>query len=108
MDVGAVVFGVASGVIGGMAVAGLNRWLPGYSIRARTWMGIAVALTPEFLLVAIAILPSSGVVLLSMSPDEFLVPFTVQILLTLAIAAPMAWLVARRVAVGTASVDVFD
>ncbi|HET9628574.1 MAG TPA: hypothetical protein VFP14_03725 [Novosphingobium sp.] len=102
-----VLFSIVSALWAALFVMGLNKWASGSTVLARTCLGMIAALAPAVILVVIAVLPSSGVVLLSMSPDEFLVPFIDQNLLTLAMAGPVAWLVARRV-VRTSSAEVFD
>jgi hypothetical protein len=55
-----------------------------------------------------ALAPSKGQVLLSMSPNEFLIPFALQIIMVVVTALPVAWLISRRSSKPLMPTDVFD
>lgn len=83
-------FSALSSLLGAVVAFALNRWFPLWSLTRRAVVAVATSFLPAFALVAFALAPSSGEVLLSMSPDEFLVPFAIQIALILVVSAPVA------------------
>lgn len=90
-----IVFSAMSAVWGGVVAFALNRWSSGWSLPRRVVISVMASLVPIFGFAGFALASSFGRVLLSMSPDEFLVPFAIQIVLILALSAPVAWLVSK-------------
>jgi hypothetical protein len=102
-----IVWSVASALLSGIAALALNRWLPRRGAWTRAIVATMIALAPIFILIGWAVLPTYGAVLLSLSADEFLIPVTIQVTMTLALAAPIAWLVSRRGGKNPNLADVF-
>jgi uncharacterized SAM-binding protein YcdF (DUF218 family) len=65
------------------------------SVLKRTLFATLVGLSPIAIVTLWAVLLTNGM-LLSMSPDEFLIPLLLQVGMTLVATIPIAWLVARR------------
>lgn len=103
-----IIWCVASALLCWIAALALRRWMPRRSVCARTAFATMIAIFPVFILVGWAILPSYGAVLLSMSPDEFLIPVSIQIVMILIVATPIAWLVSRRRGKDRTFTNVFD
>ena len=74
----------------------LNRWMADRTPSVRAGLAIVAAILPAVVAALVAIAPSRGAVLLSMSPDEFLLPFLLQNLLTLLVATPVGLVMARK------------
>lgn len=85
-----LLFSALSSLLCAVVAFALNRWVPQWSLTRRTVVAVAASFIPAFALVAFALAPSYGGVLLSMSPDEFLAPFAIQIVLILVVSAPVA------------------
>ncbi|WP_207078119.1 hypothetical protein [Novosphingobium sp. KA1] len=85
--------------LGGAIVAIiLNRHAAGRSRSLRTVIATASALLPTPVVTAVVLLSSGDPLslILSMSPDEFLFPFAFQLVISLAIALPVSWLISKH------------
>ena len=97
----------ASALIGGFVAFALNRRAVGWSLVTRVLFAIAASLSPTFGIVAF-LFAAVGPISVWFSPDEFLIPFAVQLVLIVALATPVAWLVSRRGVRNPVPTDVFD
>jgi hypothetical protein len=88
-------FAVLCALFGVIVALALNKWAVGRTVTIRTFLASAASLFPALGIVAIAA-GGSPELLLAMSPDEFLIPFALQLAAIIALAAPSAWLVSRR------------
>jgi Mn2+/Fe2+ NRAMP family transporter len=102
-----IVWSVVSALVGAVAAWLLRRRLPDYSVRRRTFIAMAAALAPSFIIVGWISLPTGAGLLLSMSLGEFLIPFAIQLAMILIISAPFAWLVSRRKVPDQSISDIF-
>ena len=94
-----LVFSLLSAWVTFLVALALNRWMAERKSSVRAGLAIIAAILPAIAAVLVAVAPSGGAVLLSTSPDEFMVPFILQNLLTLAIAAPVGLVMSRKVSV---------
>lgn len=81
-------------LLGAAVALALYKWATSLTVITRGILAMIASICPVLGLAAIAA-GGSPQVLLSMSPDEFLVPFSVQIALIIALAAPLIWLISR-------------
>lgn len=102
-----VVWSIGGALLCGVVALALNRWARSWELRTRVGIATLVSLFPAMAIVVIVVAPGRGQVLLSMSPDEFLLPFAFQILMVLALSVPVAWLVSRRSPKSQIQTDVF-
>lgn len=86
---------VGAALTAGSAVV-FNRTLPRLSFRQRALLATSIAFLPVMVLVAIAVLPSGGAILLRLSSEEFLVPLAIQVSMILVVSAPIAWSLSRK------------
>jgi hypothetical protein len=65
---------------------------------------------PSLMITAVALFSSGDPLslILSMSPDEFLLPFVFQLAISLAIALPVSWLISRHTPEGQFRASVFE
>lgn len=94
-------------LLGAFAAIALWKFQAGWTVGLRTCLASIVSISPILILTAIAT-GGSPELLFTMSPDEFLVPFSLQIALTLALAGPVTWLVSRRRKEQQSLADVFE
>lgn len=99
---------LASALFCGLVAVALNRWASGWSFARRVAVATLASVIPAIGAVGIALAPSEGQVLLSMSPDEFVIPFILQIVMIIVVAIPVAWLLSRRAPTIRTRTDVFD
>lgn len=92
---GLAVFAVPCALFGVIVAFALNRWAVGRTVATRTFLASAASICPVVGIVAIAA-GGSPELLFAMSPDEFLIPFALQLAVIIALATPAAWLVSRR------------
>lgn len=104
------VWTVVSTLVGALVAVLLNRNAAGRSRWLRTLISTAFALLPDMLLtVVVLISPGEPLALiLSMSPDEFLIPFALQLAIVLVISLPLMWTISGRVPEGRHEADVFE
>jgi len=98
---------IAVALIAGLVAAALSRWLAGLSLAKRILFAVMASTLPSFGIVGFYV-SRLGLISLWFSPDEFLIPFTLHILLVVAISAPIAWLISRRRMRPPMHRDVFD
>jgi hypothetical protein len=87
------VWSFASALVGALVAVALNKWSRGWALKTRMFFAVAGAILPTFGVVAFFAYPGMSSFLLSF--DEFLIPFALQILMVVAVSAPIAWLVSR-------------
>jgi hypothetical protein len=80
---------------GALIAFALGRWAVSLTVITRSLLATIASIFPVAGMAAIAT-GGSLQLLLSMSPDEFIVPFSVQIALIVFLAAPPIWLISRR------------
>lgn len=90
-----VIFSTCCAALSLVVAFALIRWAISWSVLSRTLVAAASSLVLIVLLVGAATRGDFGL-LVSLGPDEFLEPFTVQILANIALALPIAWLISRR------------
>ncbi|HWU02673.1 MAG TPA: hypothetical protein VN222_08055 [Novosphingobium sp.] len=93
-----------------MVAIAMNQWASERSLAVRTAMASLIATLPilsmaTFALITLGDFPA---ILFQMTPAEFLIPFTVQIVLILVLAAPLAWLISRHGARLPSKASVFE
>jgi ABC-type Fe3+ transport system permease subunit len=93
------VWTIGSTLVGALVAVLLNRRAAARSRWLRTLVATAFALLPTMLITMVALLSSGDPLslILSMSPDEFIIPLAIQLAIILLIASPMLWLISRRV-----------
>lgn len=101
-----LIWGFAGALVAGLVAFALNKWMPGWSLARRVGFAVAAGTALPFGIVVFYFF-SLGSISLWSSPDEFLIPFTLQCLLIIVLSAPTAWLISRRVAKPDVT-DVFD
>lgn len=93
-----IVWTAFSTFVGAIVAIILNRHAAERSRWLRAAIATATALMPALLVTALVLLsvghPLS--LLLSMSPEEFLLPFAFQLAITLSVALPVSWLISRQ------------
>jgi membrane protein implicated in regulation of membrane protease activity len=104
---GYIIFSFAGALLCGVIALALNRWVPGWSLTRRTLIAAIASVFPASSIAGF-LLVRDPQVLFSMSPDEFLIPFTFQIIMILVISLPIAWLVARRRSSRDIPTDIFN
>ncbi len=88
-----------SALVGALVAVLLNRRAASRSRRLRTLVAIAFALLPTILTTILALLSSGDPLslILSMSPDELIIPLVIQLAAILLIASPISWFISGRV-----------
>lgn len=105
--VGSLPWALIAGLLGALVALALRRWVRAWSIEKRICVALAVSLSPSLLIVALYA-AKLGLISMWFSPDEFLIPFAVHILVVAAVSTPIAWLVSRRAPRQPVPTDVFD
>jgi len=105
--VGMALLALPCALLGAIVALALCRWAPNLTVTARILLASTASICPVLGMVAIAA-GGSPQVLLSMSADEFLIPFALQNTFITALAAPAAWLISRRRRKPRAPSDVFE
>lgn len=92
-----VLWCVAGIIITIMTALGLNRWRSEWTHARRALISIAASTTPVIGITAflLASLHDPFSLILTLDPDEFLVPFGFQILVSVFSAAPLGWWISR-------------
>lgn len=103
---GYMIWSFASALIGGLVSIALNKWASSWSLARRVLIAVAAATLPTLGIVAFYF-AALGPISLWFSPDEFLIPFALQVFMIVVVSAPIAWLISRR-APKPVSTDVFD
>lgn len=103
---GYLLWSFASALIGGAVALALNKWATSWSWMVRFLVAEAASILP-FCIVAFYLFELGNISLWT-SPDEFLLPFALQVFLILVVSTPTVWLVSRRRARKPAPTDVFD
>jgi sensor histidine kinase regulating citrate/malate metabolism len=107
-ELGAILlWAFASALFGGLLAVALNRWAVGWSLVTRALVAVSASISPTFGIVVVGF-AALGPISLWLSPDEFLIPFALQVFLILVFAAPIVWLISRRAARKPAVKEVFD
>ena len=104
---GYLLWSFASALIGGAAALALNKWATSWSWMVRFLVAEAASILPTFGMVAFFFFQLRNISLWT-SPDEFLLPFALQVFLIFVVSTPTVWLVSRRRARKPAPTDVFD
>jgi hypothetical protein len=102
-----LVWSFAGALIGGLVSLALNKWAAGWSLPKRIFLAVAASIFPTIGIVGFLLI-ANPTLSVWWSPDEFLIPFALQIALVLAFSAPLAWLVSRRGARKPVPIDTFD
>ena len=102
-----ILFAVPCAVLGLMFALALRRWAAHRSVMVRTILASVASIVPLVGLIVFAADGSLGI-LLSLSLDEFLIPFAIQVGLVFALTAPGAWLVSKRQKSPSLTSQVFD
>ena len=105
--VGTLPWALGVALVGGLVALALRRWVRGWSVRKRVCVVLAASLSPPLAIVAFY-MARLGPISLWLSPDEFLIPFAVHLLVVAAVSTPIAWLVSRRALRQPVPTDVFD
>ena len=106
---GILTWGIASALFCGLIAAALNLWLSKWHFRLRVLAALLASLLPTVAAVCFVLgSPSNFGLLLSMSPDEFLIPFVIQIVVVLILAVPTAWLISSRAVRERPSIETFE
>ncbi|MBB4152015.1 hypothetical protein [Sphingobium scionense] len=92
-----VLWCVAGIIITIMTALGLNRWRPEWTHARRALISITASTTPVIGITAFLLGSLDGPfsLILTLEPDEFLVPFGFQILVSVFSAAPLGWWISR-------------
>jgi hypothetical protein len=94
-------------LISAVVAVALRKWAVGWGLWKRVLFAVAASAAPSFGIV-VFFMVQLGPISLWFSPDEFLISFVLHILLIIAVATPIAWLISRRAARKPAPTDVFD
>ena len=105
--VGYLVWSFVGALVAALVSVALNRWAPGWSVVKRVFLAVSAATLPTIGIAAFFLF-SLGSISLWFSPDEFLIPFTLQVLLAVVVSAPLAWLISRRGVRRPVPTDVFE
>jgi len=99
-----------STLVGALVAVLLKRRAASRGHRLRTFVAMAFALLPTMLITMVALLSSGDPLslILSMSPDEFIIPLAIQLAAILLIASPILWLISRRVRQERSATKVFE
>lgn len=89
-----VILSVGSAIFGLCVVIALGRWGPARSRWNRVICSMIASVLPVFLL-AVCAFAWSGINPLSMSLDEFWIPFVIQVSMIVALSLPLVWFGSR-------------
>jgi hypothetical protein len=94
-------------LIGALVALALNKWVAGWSLAKRVLVAVAASMSPSFGIVGFY-MAKLGLISFWFSPEEFVISFTLHVLVIAAVTTPIAWLVSRRGPRQPVPTDVFD
>lgn len=105
-----IVWTAVSTLVAAIVAMLLNRHAIRRSRALRTALATAAAAMPALAVTAVVLLSTGDPVslILSMSPDEFLLPFAFQLAISLVVALPVSWLIGRYEPEGRHRASVFE
>ncbi|AXB80189.1 hypothetical protein [Novosphingobium sp. P6W] len=105
-----VIWCIAGIIITILTAFGLNRWKSEWTHARRALISILASTAPVIGITAflLASLRNAFSLILTLDPDEFLVPFGCQILLSVISAAPLGWWMSRTQRAPRPSATVFE
>jgi len=103
-------WGVPCAMFGTMVAAALARWAVRWNLTTRIILATIASASPVLAVagIASASMGDFPMSVLSLSPDEFLIPLAIQLVLILVFATPAIWLVSRRMKHESSLQDIFE
>ena len=105
-----IIWTTVSTLVSAIAATLLNRHAARRGRALRAAIATAAAAMPALAVTAVVLLSTGDPLslILSMSPDEFLLPFAFQLAISLAVALPVSWLISRYEPDGRHGAGVFE